>query len=272
MVAAQLLDIPFSMTLHGSDLLANAAYLDLKLQQCQFCVTVSEFNRRHILANYPEVNPEKVYVRRMGVDCSFSPLLHEKPTDSPLRVLAVGRLHAVKDHAFLLRACHQLKSHGLCLVCAIAGDGTEREHLEALIQELHLEQEVQLLGQLARDEVNRQYEQADLVVLTSRSEGIPLTLMEAMAHEKVVLAPAITGIPELILDGQTGFLYRPGAMDDFISKVEIISSAPSGFIHVRRNAREHVTQSFDRAKNLPAFCDLLLAHARRKPDQVLTAA
>ena len=272
MVAAQLLNIPFSMTLHGSDLLANAAYLDLKLQQCQFCVTISEFNRRHILANYPEVNPEKVYVRRMGVDCSFFWLSQEKSQDSPLRMLAVGRLHAVKDHAFLVHACQGLKKRGLRFVCLIAGDGPEREHLEALIQELDLGQEVQLLGQLTRDEVSRQYEQADLVVLTSRSEGIPLTLMEAMAHEKLVLAPAITGIPELVLDGETGFFYHPGSPDDFIAKVEMISRTACGFTEVRRRARQKVAEDFNHAKNLPAFCNLLLAHVRHKPDRVPTAA
>ena len=189
-----------------------------------------------------------------------------------MRILAVGRLHAVKDHAFLLRACHQLRTHGLRFVCVIAGDGPERERLEALVQDLHLEQEVQLLGQLVRDEVNRLYEHADLVVLTSRSEGIPLTLMEAMAHEKLVLAPAITGIPELILDGETGFLYRPGSLDDFISKIELVSSAPSGSSNVCRNAREHVVRNFNRGKNLSAFCDLLLAHVRRKADRVHPAA
>jgi|SRR5579862_2530800 len=271
MVAARILQIPFSMTLHGSDLLEHAAYLDSKLQQCQFCVTISEFNRRHILAKYPEVNPEKVYVRRMGVFCSF-PLPYEKPRDACLVMLAVGRLHAVKDHAFLVRACHQLKKRGLRFTCAIAGDGPERERLHALIRDLHLEQEVQLLGQLERDKVNRLYDAADLVVLTSRSEGIPLTLMEAMAHGKLVLAPSVTGIPELVIDGETGFLYHPGSQADFLAKVEMISRAHSDFRDVCANAREHVAQNFNRARNLSGFCDLLIAHLRSKSDCAHTAA
>jgi colanic acid/amylovoran biosynthesis glycosyltransferase len=272
MVAARLLHVPFSMTLHGSDLLANAAYLDLKLQRCQFCVTVSEFNRRNIVANYPELDRENVHVRRMGVECSSPSLVHNRRKQSAMILLAVGRLHAVKDHAFLVRACHQLKIQGLQFICAIAGEGPEREHLETLIRDLHLEREVQLLGHLSHDEVNQQYRKADLVVLTSRSEGIPLALMEAMVHGNLVLAPAITGIPELVVDGKTGFLYRPGSLEDFTSKIELISSALPGFGDVRKNAHEHVAQNFNRAKNLPAFCDLLLAYLRNKSGRTSTAA
>src|ERR1700758_1139575 len=68
MVAARLLDVGFSLTLHGSDLLLNGAYLDAKLKNCRFCLTVSEFNRYYILQHYPEVETEKILVARLGVD------------------------------------------------------------------------------------------------------------------------------------------------------------------------------------------------------------
>ena len=56
-------------------------------------------------------------------------------------------------------------------------------------------------------------------MLTSRSEGIPLVLMEAMARGKIVLAPAITGIPELVIAGKTGFLYEGGSLNDFVTQL-----------------------------------------------------
>jgi glycosyltransferase involved in cell wall biosynthesis len=68
MVAARLLGIDFSVTLHGSDLLLHAAYLDEKLRNCKFCLTISEYNRRHILQNYPDTRPDKAIVQRLGVD------------------------------------------------------------------------------------------------------------------------------------------------------------------------------------------------------------
>ena len=68
MAAARLLGINFSMTLHGSDLLLHAAYLDTKLKHCNFCITISEFNRQYILDHYPDVDPAKIAVFRMGVE------------------------------------------------------------------------------------------------------------------------------------------------------------------------------------------------------------
>jgi colanic acid/amylovoran biosynthesis glycosyltransferase len=70
MVAARLLGVEFSMTLHGSDLLLHGTYLDVKLESCAFCLTVSEYNRRYILERYPKVDAEKVIVARLGVEVS----------------------------------------------------------------------------------------------------------------------------------------------------------------------------------------------------------
>jgi glycosyltransferase involved in cell wall biosynthesis len=271
MVAARVLDIPFSMTLHGSDLLIHAAYLDMKLKECQFCVTISEFNRRHILENCPQTDPTKIFVQYLGVDCAVQTASPTKSDDSPFRLLTVGRLQAVKDHAFLVRACSLLKNGGLRFLCSIAGEGPERASLEKLICDLQLKQEVRLLGALSRREVNDQYEKADLIVLTSHSEGIPLTLMEAMARGKVVLAPAITGMPELVEDCITGFLYRAGSLEDFVARVELISVTQSALSELRGAARQHVMEHFNREKNTAAFCDLLVSHLRDQPARVSPA-
>jgi colanic acid/amylovoran biosynthesis glycosyltransferase len=262
MVAARILDIEFSMTLHGSDLLVHAAYLDTKLKHCKFCVTISEFNRQRILERYPTVRADKIVVRRMGVDPGADNFFPSQPSreNGKLIMLAVGRLHPVKDHAFLVRACRLLKDREVPFACVIAGDGPEREFIEALIRTSHLQAEVRLLGHLSRDDLDAYYARADLIVLTSRSEGIPLVLMEAMAHGKPVLAPAITGIPELVLDGKNGFLYRPGSLEDFAARVELIHHSQSALGPLGRAAREHVRQHFNREENLAAFCSFFLKH------------
>jgi glycosyltransferase involved in cell wall biosynthesis len=260
MVAARLLEIDFSMTLHGSDLLLDPAYLDIKLKQCSFCVTISEFNRNYILERYPEIQPTKIIVRRMGVDPCNNPI--KVSPRSPLTMLAVGRLHPVKDHDFLIRACRTLKNRGVRFVCQIAGDGPEWGSIEGLIRELDLQDEVRLLGHLSRHELDIRYAAANLVVLTSRSEGIPLVLMEAMVRGIPVLAPKITGIPELVLDGKNGFLYRPGSLEDFVAKVQLVHRSESALGPLGRAARQYVLQHFNREKNLAAFCDLILSHIR----------
>jgi len=130
MVAASLLEVDFSLTLHGSDLLVHAAYLDIKLNNCKFCITISEYNRRYILNRFPALDSGKVIVSRLGVeavrDPAFSGLIHRR-TKNRFFLLGTGRLHAVKNHAFLVQACAHLRSQGLDLKCAIAGAGPERE-------------------------------------------------------------------------------------------------------------------------------------------------
>ena len=96
-------------------------------------------------------------------------------------------------------------------------------------------------------------------------------LMEAMAHGKTVLAPAITGIPELVRDGETGFLYRPGSLDDFVAKVDVIRNSQPALPQLRRAARENVLRNFDKEKNLAALADLIISRIpcdeRRDPHE-----
>ncbi len=255
MIAARLLGISFSMTLHGSDLLLHPRYLETKLKHCKFCVTISEFNCTQILERYPECDPSKILVLRLGVSlrAETRPALENPSPDSVVVMLAVGRLHSVKNHTFLLRACRQLKDRGIRFVCQIAGEGDEHASLERLVHYLDLQAEVQLLGHLSRDQLHACYENATLVVLTSHSEGIPLVLMEAMVRGKIVLAPRITGVPELVQHGKTGFLYRPGSLEDFVTQVERISKSQSTLGPIRNAARQHVIEHFNREKNVAAF-------------------
>ena len=258
MVAARLLDIPYSLTLHGSDLLLRPVFLNTKLQNCSLCLTVSEFNRRYLLDRYPQIAAERVVVQRMGVfvpPAQHMPVVHNT---SPFEMLAVGRLHKVKDHAFLIRACSALKTSGHDIRCRIAGDGPERRHLDSLIRNLHLQSEVELLGHVPRGQLTALYGRANLVVLTSRSEGIPLTLMEAMALGRPVLAPAITGIPELVIDGTTGFLYHPGSISGFVERVAFLQRTDTALGSVRQAAYEHVDTHFNASKNLQRFGDIFL--------------
>jgi len=267
MAAARFLGVSFSLTLHGSDLLLHGAYLDAKLSDCRFCLTISEFNRRYILKHFPGVASERIRVSRLGVEIPPTPR-REVASDAERRftLLAVARLHAVKDHAFLVRACARLRHCGLDFDCVIAGEGPERRRLEFLIRQNCLQHSIALLGHVPRERMDALYASADVVVLTSRSEGIPLVLMEAMARGRIVLAPAITGIPELIVAGKTGFLYEPGKLDDFVQRILFLHSMMRGKDHlstsrlswIRHAARVQIANNFSREQNLACFGDSFL--------------
>jgi glycosyltransferase involved in cell wall biosynthesis len=110
------------------------------------------------------------------------------------------------------------------------------------------------------------YRGADVIVLTSRSEGIPLVLMEAMARGRIVLAPAITGIPELVIPGRTGFLYAPGELGSFVGSILFLHklvckedrSAVSRLDWNRHAARVQVVHNFSRRTNLTQLADRFL--------------
>jgi colanic acid/amylovoran biosynthesis glycosyltransferase len=267
MVAARLLGAPFSLTLHGSDLLVRADYLDCKLKHCKFCITVSDFNRRHIRKHYADVDPRKILVHRLGVDLEFWTSTQIAPRTSCFSILTVGRLHPIKNYDFLVQACYELRNAGLKIHCTIAGEGPEREHLKNYVRELDLENTVEFCGHVGCDRLRILYTQADVVVLTSRSEGIRQTLMEAMAMERVVLAPAITGIPELISDKQTGFLYRQGSLPDFLNKLTNIAAVNPSFQHIGQQARQHVQLNFNRQQNLDTWAADFVRHLECSPEK-----
>src|SRR5262249_21219001 len=157
-----LLGIGFSLTLHGSDLLLHSAFLEPKLKNCKFCLTISAFNRRNILEHYPRIDPAKILVHRLGVALPAGMLaarMAKKP--ATLVLLSVGRLHQVTDLSLLIRACRQLQSSGVGLVCLIAGDGPERLRLERLIRDFGLQAVVRLLGHLPRQKLDAYYAAAD---------------------------------------------------------------------------------------------------------------
>jgi len=266
LAAARLLGIGFSFTLHGSDLLQRADLLAAKLRACEFCVTVSDFNRQYILRGYPGTPPEKIVVQRLGVDrvLSRQPLSPAAKVETEAEhrrfcLLSVGRLHRVKDHHFLLQGCAALRDRDLNFICWIVGEGPERAALERQIAALRLQDQVYLIGHVPHADLSSYYRYADLIVMTSKSEGIPVVLMEAMAHEKLVLAPAITGIPELVEHQRTGFLYQSGSLPDFVSAVSWIQANRTSLAGIQRAAAASIAASYNRQRNLRAFADQFLA-------------
>src|SRR5581483_8884792 len=97
-------------------------------------------------------------------------------------------------------------------------------------------------------------------VFTSHSEGIPLAAMEAMAMERIVLAPRITGIPELIVHGRNGFLYEPNSKGDFLEKLLQIRNSRELLHDLRCQARMQIELKFNRERNLVSFASDFLRH------------
>jgi glycosyltransferase involved in cell wall biosynthesis len=147
---------------------------------------------------------ERSVVIHNAVDVASAPRSrHDRATP---RLIAVGRLKAPKDFLTLIRALAALADQEY--EALIVGDGPDRSEVEAEIQRLGLEDRVQLAGE--RGDVPELLAASDVFVLSSRSEGLPVSVLEAMAAELPVVASRVGGLAELVVDGETGILVPPG--------------------------------------------------------------
>jgi len=142
----------------------------------------------------------------------------------------VARFFPQKDHATLLRAVHHLASKGIQIKCILAGDGALRKQAEELALELGIERSVHFLG--TRKDVPNVMRAIDIFVLSSRWEGMPNAILEAMACGKPVVATRVGGSPEVVVDGETGILVEAG---DPVSLAEAVER-----VFVDRGLRERM--------------------------------
>lgn len=207
MVAAAI-DRPCSFTAHGYDLYRKPpADLADRVRRAAAVVTVSDANAAHLAATCG-VAREEVHVLPCGVDLEiFEP---SPATVDPATVVAVARLRPVKNLPALLDATSRLVRRGRTVRVVVVGEGPDRADLEARRAALGLDEHVTFVGAGDQHLVRHWWQRATVGVLTSHSEGMPVSLMEAAACGVPAVAPAVGGIPELIADGVTGFVTPPG--------------------------------------------------------------
>ncbi len=161
--------------------------------------------------------------------------------DRPLWVCA-ARLEVQKGHAALLEALARLRERNVDFVLALAGGGSLRGDLERRASALGLEDHVRFLGQL--DVLGPLLAAADVVVLPSLWEGLPLTLLEAMVRARPVIASAVGGVPEVVEDGVSGMLVPPGRPEALATALEQLHRHPRAAEGLGRAAAERVRTDF----------------------------
>ncbi|MDZ7363222.1 MAG: glycosyltransferase family 4 protein [candidate division KSB1 bacterium] len=214
MAASAVSGIPFGFTSHAQDIYSDPLMLEVKIAAAQLPLTISSCNRDYIIENFPVENAAKLRVQRVAVDLAHFRPRHSTETreESPL-ILAIGRLVPKKGFIHLIRACEILALRGINFRCWIVGEGPERAALQAAIAAGNLQDKVNLLG--AQTEVKKFLQRADLFVMPcvldsgGDRDGIPTTLMEAMAMQVPVISTNLSGIPELVQHEQTGLLVPP---------------------------------------------------------------
>lgn len=267
-IVHRLTGIPFSFTAHGSDLHVDRRMLDTKLSAAAFAVTVSEFNRDLIARECGEQARSKVRVIHCGVDPGvFKPRHADAPDATSFRIVCVASFEEVKGHRYLIEACRVLQARGVRFECHLVGDGPLRRDVERRVAAAGVEDRVCFHGGQPRPTVARLLAQSDAAVLAShptrggKREGIPVALMEAMASGLPVVATAISGIPELVQPGLTGFLVPsgdPGALADALQR---LAGDPDLRARMGRAGRARVVQAFNLRTNRSALLRLFTSSA-----------
>jgi colanic acid/amylovoran biosynthesis glycosyltransferase len=251
----RLTGIPYSFTAHGFDLHVDRHMLCEKVGGAAFVVAVSEYNRRLILEECGERARAAVAVVHCGVDTELFRPRKTAPPERPLSILCVGTLHEVKGQGCLVEACRLLAESGADVTCTLVGDGPDRAALVRQIAGSGLEGRVTLAGRRTRAEVAELLSRAHVLVSPSvptaegKREGIPVVLMEAMASGVPVVASGISGIPELVDDGETGLLVPARDPSALAGALRRLHDDPALGERLARAGRETVEREFDVRKN-----------------------
>src|SRR5438094_2227171 len=225
---AKFFSITFSFTAHANDMFAPRDFeigLDKLVDTARVIVTETDYAAQFLRERFPE-RADRIH--RIYNGLNLAEFGRTGFSSTPLLIVAVGRLIAKKGFADLIRACGLLVESGKSFQCEIIGEGPLENELRAQIDQLNLQDRVALSGAKPQREVRQRLAAASVFVLPSvvdahgGMDNLPTVIMEAMATGLPVISNDVAGIPEMVVQNETGFLVRPGdavALADAIKKV-----------------------------------------------------
>lgn len=175
-------------------------------------IVVSESLKKELVERFRIAPEKKVQVVELGFELDELLKLPSKEDRDVINIGIVGRLVAVKNHRMLLRVAQKIKAKFL-----IVGDGELRRELENYVRELGIEDIVEFKGWVK--DLGKIYLDLDILVLTSLNEGTPVSIIEAMAAARPVVATNVGGVRDVVEDGKSGYLVGSGDEEKFSEKL-----------------------------------------------------
>jgi colanic acid/amylovoran biosynthesis glycosyltransferase len=197
-------------------------------------------------------SPQKIVVHRMGVDLSkFASTPRRSRDDGKVHLLTIARLVEKKGVEYGIRAVANVLEKYPSIEYNIAGDGPLKSDLAGLIEALGVNGKVKLLGWRRQEEIVELIKGADILLAPSVTsedgarEGIPVVIMEALAQGLPVISTYHSGIPELIQDGESGFLVPERDVDPLAERLEHLVKHPASWPSMGRAGRDHIERYYD---------------------------
>lgn len=269
-LASAMTGIPFSFTAHAVDIFHESVDNDdlrIKLEQAHHAVTISRFNLRYLRRTFP-TSTSRLHLVRNGLELERFPYRDPRPLGTTVRVAAVGRLVEKKGFQHLLPAAATLVEQGFKLDLRIAGTGLLAEELGASIEQLGVGGHVRLLGPQTQDQIHELLDSADIFIAPcivgadGNADGMPTVLLEAMATGVPCVSTAVTGIPEVVKNGSTGVLVRPGNPAALARAIKALGSPGADRVALARNARTLIEADFDVHRQAGLLRSLSLPESR----------
>jgi colanic acid/amylovoran biosynthesis glycosyltransferase len=254
---------PFGVTCHAHDIFVNDHLLREKIEQATVPVTISRFNVDYLAEHATPRASERLHVVHCGVELATIPFRRESREDD--LVVAVGRLDPIKGFDVLVDALGELRREGRRVRCRIIGQGPLEADLRERIARHGIGDTVELVGALPQEKVREALYGAAIFVLpsvvtaTGDRDGIPVSLMEAMAAGTPVVSTRVSGIPELVDDGREGLLVPQRDPPALARALARLLDDPALGEQMAHAARKKVEREFDAAeearKLLALFAD-----------------
>ena len=270
LVVHRLLGIPFSFTAHAVDLFKDPLMLKEKVHAAAFVATISHYNRDFLRHRCAPSHWGKIDVIPCGVDRRRF-RTRERAANCTFEILSVGRLVPKKGFRVLLEALSRVKQAGLPFRCTIVGEGEDGVYLRQHAERLGLLDRIDFTGALPHSEVVRRYASADLVVLPCvvsddhDRDGIPVTLMEAMASGVACISTTVSGIPELIRHGVDGWLVDPEDPGALADGIQLLAEDEALRRRLARGGRQRVLAHFDLERSIDKLIEKF-KHAKIRDD------
>ena len=187
---------------------------------------------------------------------------NKKQRDDRVVLIHIGRFAPPKNHLLLVDAFSLAIEKYPSMELWLVGDGPLRVKVKKKVEAKGLKEKVRFLG--LRDDIPDLLAEASILVLPSDWEGVPLTVLEAMAAGKPVVATAVGGVPELVDEGKTGFLVPPQAPDALAGAILRLARDPELRKRMGEVARKRALERFDIRQTAQAYGELYLKLLTRK--------